>query len=490
MINMNTIPVDIRIPGNYIEIDNTKAYRGLSGIPTRVLVIGQKLAAGSQAALIPALMTGKDQAISYFGRGSMLAHMIERMKAANPFVEIHAIAQDDNVAGVAAAGSIAFNGAASEAGTLNVYIAGRRVQVAIAAADADTAQATKLANAINAATDLPVTAAVDGVNTKKVNITSRHKGECGNTLNIRVNYYQDERTPAGMTTTIVAMSGGSGNPLVANVIAAIGDAWFTDFVMPYTDTANLVAMEAELLERFGGLAMIDGHVFLGQSDTHANLITKGQSRNTPFASMMGAKGSPTPPYEWAAVLAAVSAFNLKNDPARPLQTLQLPGILPPVAADLFTMTERDLLLRNGISTFVVDAGSNVVIERVITMYRTNPFGAVDPSFLDIETMKTLAYLRFDLRNYMALTYPRYKLANDNTAFSRGDAVVTPSMIKASIISRFMLWEENGLVEDVQQFKADLLVERSTTDLNRVNALIPANIINQLRVFAGKIEFRL
>lgn len=489
-VSFNLVPADIRVPGQYIEIDNSKAYRGLSGIPTKVLVIGQKLAAGTQAPLTPVMITRADQARKLFGIGSQLAHMLEKFLNANSYTPVYAIAQVDEGAGVAATGSITFTGPATAAGTLNVYIAGRRVRTVVTAAQTAAQIATAAIAAINADTDLPVTALIDGVNTAKVNLTARHKGECANFIDVRVNYYQDEALPAGVTAAVVALSGGTANPEVQDVVDVIGDEWYTDIVMPYTDTANLAVMEAELADKFGPLKMIDGHLYTHISDTHGNLVTKGQSRNSPHNSWMGSKKSPTPPYEWAAVLAAVCSYHLKIDPARPVQTLPMPGILPPVITDRFTLEERNILLFNGVSTFRVDDGGTVIIERVITTYRENSFGALDPSYLDIETLKTLTYLRFDTRNFIAIQYPRYKLADDGTNFARGQAVVTPSVIRASLIARFRLWEEVGLVEGIEQFKEDLIVERDTSDPNRINALIPPDIVNQLRVFAGLVQFRL
>ncbi|SMF85927.1 phage tail sheath C-terminal domain-containing protein, partial [Tistlia consotensis] len=248
--------------------------------------------------------------------------------------------------------------------------------------------------------------------------------------------------------------------------------------------------EAKLADNFGPLKMIDGHAWAAASGTHAELGTLGDGRNSPHLTIMGAKGSPTPPWEWASVLASVAAYYLSIDPARPLQTLTLPGLLAPLVEDRFTYAERDLLLFDGISTFRVDSGGAVVVERAITTYKTNAFGAADASFLDVTTLKTLTLLRFDLRNLIALRFPRHKLANDGTVFSRGQAVVTPRVIRSEIVARFRQWEEQGLAEDVDQFKADLIVERDANDPNRVNALVPPNIVNQLRVFAGQIQFRL
>ncbi len=489
-ISFNQIPINLRVPGAYIEISNEKANRGLNAYPTRVLVIGQKLASGTAASNTPLLITSIAQAIAYFGQGSQLAHMLERFKTANSFLEVWAIAQADNGAGVAATGKIAVTGPASAAGTINLYIAGRQVQVAVAATNTAAQVATAIAAAITAQTSLPITAAVNGVNNFEVDLTARHKGLNGNDIDLRVNYHQDEKLPAGITLTLTAMSGGTANPDIADVFAAIGDDWYTAFVCAYNDSSNLVKLETEMAERFGPLKMLEGHYYIAYSASHANLVTKGQGRNSPQGSALGAYKSPTPPYEMAALLGAVCAYNLQIDPARPVQRLPLPGMMAPSIVDRFTLEERNILLHNGISTFIVGADGTVYLERVVTSYRLNPAGVDDPSYLDIESMHTLAYLRYDTRTAILQRFPRYKLANDGTNFGEGQAIVTPSIIRNFLISRFKLWEEVGLVENFEQFKTDLLVERNVTDPNRVDAIIPPDIINQFRVFAGKVEFYL
>ena len=49
----------------------------------------------------------------------------------------------------------------------------------------------------------------------------------------------------------------------------------------------------------------------------------------------------------------------------------LPGILAPADADLFNPPERNILLQNGLSTFVTLGDGTVAIERVITENRTD-----------------------------------------------------------------------------------------------------------------------
>jgi phage tail sheath gpL-like len=52
--------------------------------------------------------------------------------------------------------------------------------------------------AINANLDLPVTS---GVAANVVTVTHRHKGSCGNDFDMRVNYQDGEKTPAGVTSS-------------------------------------------------------------------------------------------------------------------------------------------------------------------------------------------------------------------------------------------------------------------------------------------------
>lgn len=486
-VSFNEIPVDIRTPGQYIEIDNTKAIKGLPTQDRKLLILGQRLTAGTVAQGVPTRVTSAAAAVGYFGRGSMLAGMIAAAKQANPYSDLWAVALDDNGAGAAATGTITFTGSPTEAGTLKLYIGGQRLQVGVAAGEAVATSAANTAAAINAALDLPVTASSAlGV----VTLTARHKGECGNGVDVRLNYYQGEATPKGMAVAIAAMSGGTGNPNVATAIAALGGDQYYTIVSPWTDTSNVAALETELATRWGPMAQKTGHAFHGLSGSHGTLTTYGAARNSPHSTFIGAYQSPTPPYLWAAVLGAVCEYHGAIDPARPFQTLELPGLLAPQVSARFTREERNLLLKDGISTFLVGQDGKVYIERVITTYQTNAFGVEDLSYLDLETKWTVDYIRYAVRARIALRYPRYKLADDGTQFAPGQAIVTPRHIRAELLGLFRELEAVGLVENFDQFKDDLLVVRSNSDANRVNAVIPPDIVNQFRVFAAAIQFRL
>jgi len=190
----------------------------------------------------------------------------------------------------------------------------------------------------------------------------------------------------------------------------------------------------------------------------------------------------------AAVNAVIGIGSIARDPARPLQTLVLPGVLPPPPGDRWTLEERNLLLYDGSSTYFVDAGGQVCIERQITTYQTNAYGVDDPSYLDVTTPYTLGYIRYATKARITQKFGRHKLADDGTKFGPGQAIVTPSIIRAELLALFRELEEMGLVENFEQYAEELVVERDATDRNRLNVLGNPDLVNQFTLFAKQIQF--
>lgn len=483
-ISFNQVPANLRVPFVYVEFDNSNAVQGPQLQPYKGILIGQKLAAGTITALTPTLITSADQAAVLAGAGSMLHNMAQAWFASNQYTPIYIIAFDDPGAGVAATNTITITGTPTAAGTLTTYIAGRRVQSAVALAASVTVIAAALAAAINADTSMPVTAAAAaGV----VTLTNKHKGLHGNDLDVRLNY-NGETTPAGVVATIVLPVNGSGVPVFAPLFAAMGDEFYNVWVNPYTDTASLADINVELQSRAGPLRQIDAVAFGAKKGTVGALSTFGSGLNSQFLTIMATQNSPTPTWEYAAEYGALAASYLQRDPARPLQTLQFSWIKAPKITDRFTNQERNLLLFDGIATSRTTPDGFVAIERTVTTYQKNSFGADDTSYLDVETIFTLSYLRYDFRNAILRKYPRHKLANDGTKFGDGQAIVTPNVIRVECVNKFREWESIGLVEGVDQFKRDLIVERNISDPNRLDVVLPPDLVNQFRVMGVKLSF--
>ncbi|NWB92332.1 phage tail sheath subtilisin-like domain-containing protein [Pseudomonas agarici] len=477
----------LRKPGVYSEIDNSKAVRGPQPVSYRRLLIGQKLSGGIAPANTLIRITSPAQADVQFGDGSMLSGMVRAVMAIDTYTELQVLPVIDNAAGVASTATLAFTGPATSSGTVELMIAGRRVSVGVISADTATAIATATAAAITATADMPVTALAA---TGTVTLTSRHKGEAGNTLDARVNYYTGQVLPAGVAVTISAFTGGSGNPDLGAALAALGDEWFQVWGLPYSDSATLATVKTELNSRFAWDREIEAHAFTAARGSQGSLGSLGDSHNNQHLVIMMANDEPMPAYEKAAETMAIAALYAAIDPARPIQNLQYAWCLAPAAADKFTNQERNLLLFDGIATSKVNNDGTMVVERLITTYKTNTAGGPDISYLDSETLFTLMYIRHDWRDYILRKYPRHKLADDGARYGIGQPVVTPVVMKAEAISKFREWERLGLVENMADFKANLIAERNESDPNRLDLLLPPDLVNQLRIVANKIQFRL
>ncbi len=265
-MDFNQIPDDLRVPLAYIEFDNSRANTGAVTSQHRRLVIGQMRSSGTATAGELIRVTRPDQGQPLFGEGSMLAEMVRATLDTDQFIETWAIALEDDAAGQAATGSIQISSPPTAAGTLVLYIAGQRIRVGVAADDEVADVATNAAAAINALGRLPVTASAA---TDTVTLTCRWKGATGNDIDLRANYYSGEELPAGLALTFTAMSGGTANPDIAPAIAGMAGTWFKTVVMPYTDTANLDALAAELEERWGPIKASDGVAYAAFRGTHA-----------------------------------------------------------------------------------------------------------------------------------------------------------------------------------------------------------------------------
>lgn len=488
-VSFNSIPTALRVPFVAAEFDSSKASQGPALLAYSALMIGQKITAGSGVANTIYPVTSADDLIAIAGRGSQLHRMAIAWFASNNSTSLSVGVLDDNGAAVVATGTVTISTAATADGTLALYLGGTRITVAVTALDAVGTIATAVAAAINADLDLPVTAiAAAGI----VTLTHRNKGLNGNDFDIRANFLSGDAFPAGVTIAIVGMASGATNPVLTTLIAAMGDVWYQIIVNPYTDAVSLSALEAELSDRFGPLRMIDGVAIGSAAGSHSTLTSLGNTRNSQHSCIVAQPGANplTPPDEFAAETGAIAAKYAAIDPARPLQTLPYAHAIQPAEADLFTLEERNLLLFDGIGTTRSAAGGVVQVERPITTYQTNPSGAADTAYLDMTTMLTLLYLRYSFRARMLLRYPRHKLASDGTRFGAGQAVITPLLGKAEAVGWFREMESLGLVENFDQFKADLVVERNGVDPNRLDFLLPPDLINQLIVTAAQIAFRL
>ena len=488
-ISFTQVATNEKIPGYYGEISTVNANQGTYDYPTRILVAGQMLSDGVADALSKNIIVDPKQALELFGRGSQLALACQKILEIQDTIEIHAVPQEDLGASATASGSILIDTAPTVSGTLYLYIGGERLTIGVSATDTEAEIATAIVAAITEANDeLLVEAAVNGVTAEQVDITSKHAGLIGNEIRIAANYYGDERDPTNFAKTVTQLSGGTANPDIGDVIDVIEGDWFSDIHMPYTDTDNLVLMEAEIKDRYSATGKLDAHVYVSTRGTFSENYTFSDGRNSGLVSNLDVPADALEPaWLWSAAVCAWGAFWSNQHPARPYKGLVLKGIKPPPTVR--TTTERRILLSNGCSTWTVNANGEVVIERLVTMYQENDGGIEDETFLDITTPKTFSHIRYDHNAYISTLYfgAEGKVLTENEdAAAVSDILVTPKTIAASSKARSTLWVQKGWVSEVLNIKAEV----DSNDETRVNMLMSLDITNPLMILATKLDMRL
>lgn len=487
-IGFQTIPQDLRVPLFYAEFDNSRA--GPSAYPQRALLIGQATVATVAAA--PAYAATAAEVEALCGPGSMIAAMMRAYRANDPLGEVWILPLQDAAASAAATGTVAVTGPAAAAGVIALYVAGRRVPVAVSSGDAADAIAAAIAAAVNAEPRLPVTAAADGA---EVTLTARNGGTLGDGIDVRHSYLGSaggEALPAGVGLAITAMSGGAADPDLSGLAEVLGDEEFDFICTPYTGAAELNALRdlmGDASGRWSYARQVYGHVWSARAGTTAELIAFGQGRNDQHATVVDCGGCPTPPAEAAAAYMAACAVALKADPARPLQTVSVLGVLPPPVGQRRTFTEQQSLLSNGVAQMAYGRDGSASVLRAVTTYRQNRFGQPDTSYLDAETLYTLMAIVRRLRQAVTQKFARSKLADDGTRFGPGQPIVTPSAFKAELVAQYAALEAEGLVEDADGFAEATIVLRNPTDPSRLDVLYAPNLVNGLRVLAVLAQFR-
>lgn len=487
-VSFNQIPEALRLPLCYVEFDNSGALMATPVMEWRVLLLGAAEPDCAGPLMTPTLITSADQAARLWGQGSMIASMFRFAKRQGGMLETWGLAVPDPEAAVAATGEVTISGACSQAGIISLYIGGERVRVVAKPGEEVAAIAARLAAAINADGELPVKAQVQADKAGSILLTCRWKGATGNDIDLRVNYASDDALPQGLHVACAAMSNGAGAPEMDGVIAIFGDTWWKAMACPWLAKSERDVLEEWLDTQFGPLRQQECQVFGAFRGTLAQASAFGNAGNSELVSVMALGASPSNPWDMAAAYALTAATSLADDPARPLQTLELTGIKAPARQDRWNMEERNILLFDGMATYMVASDDTVQIERGVTMYQKNSWGVADPSYLDVQTPATLGYWRYAVRSRITQKFPRCKLADDGTRYGAGQAVVTPSVIRAELVALHAELEEMGLLENAAAFKADLVVERNKDDRNRLDVVATPDLVNQFRIFAMQTRF--
>lgn len=458
-----TIPSVLK-PGDYFEFNTTLGARSLATNDQKLAILAQRTSAASVAPLVPVNIFSVEEAADSFGRGSQAHRMAAAAINANQYIQLTVVGIDDDGGAVEATGTVTLSGPSTGSGQVRLLVCNTLVAVAVRENDTADALAAGLVSAVNSNTDLPVTAsAADNV----VTLTARNKGACGNEIGLVAT-----TTATGVTATLAPMSEGQGDPSLSPALASIFSAGHTLVISPYTSADALSLLSVHLNNVSGPLEQRGAMGVTGWNGTLAAGTTLTTALNAPRVTTGWHDGSQLPNGELAAVYAAIIAS--EPDPARPLQTLVLPGLDITPQSKWPGRTEQENALANGLAPFEV-VGSSVEIVRAISTYVKDAEGVTDRTLMDITIIRSLDYVRLACRTRISQRFPREKLTDARIAKMRSELLD-------------VLYKLEGLeiVENVDINKAQLAVTRDAQDDSRADANIPAAIVRGLHVFAGTI----
>jgi phage tail sheath gpL-like len=497
------VPASFKLPLFWATVDGSMA--GNLNENGTVLLVGQMLGsahgpsnAGTATPNVQVPVGSDALAQNMFGAGSILERMVQAFLNNNTTNELWALPVLDGV-GTAATGTIDLSGTITGSGVLSLYIAGQLVSVGVASTDTPDSVAANTVTAINAFPELPVTAALTTSGGPNVTLTSKNKGGICNDITLQLNYlgvYGGEATPTGLVVTMPAqLTGGTGEPNFTAAISAIQTQEFDYVAMPYTDTGSMTAWNTEYgfgpTGRWNYTRQQYGFIVNFYRGDYADLLEWGLAQNSPVMSTIGMEQQvPSPVWEASAAYCASAALGFSDDPARPLQTLELLGILPASLQNRFTTQQRAALVNSGIATQYVNPSGNMAIEREQLQYQFNVYGQSDTAFALLTTPSTLQALLQRMKSSITTKYPRVKLFPDGTALGPGQAAVTPTIIAGELVSEYSSAMYDGLVSNMAAFKAGLLVEINDQNPNRLDVLWDPTLAEQLRQMTVLAQFRL
>lgn len=482
-ITFSEIPQALRYPGAYIEIDGSQA--GLGGDLPSVLLVGQKLATGLAAAGEIVLLSGVEDAKAKAGAGSMLAQMAARYRKVDPTFDLYMLPYADNPAGVAATGTLNVTAAATAAGVLALYIAQRAIMVGIAVGQTAAQIATAIAAAItDAGIDIPVTAAAAGA---VVTLTARHKGTCGNAIDVRLNFY-GEQTPAGLGLTLTALANGAGDPAPGDLTAMIGQKWFRYVALGINDAATLAAWHAESQARYKPPVQAGFRAFAAHRGDYAAAAAFGVTKNYEHIADLSIGLNPPTTWEAAATLCAAAAPRLYNNPVISLEGTPLPGML---AVSYHDWTNANSLLFKGMSLMEVGKDGACYIKRLISMYQTRSDGSTDDAYLDINVAEVMERIRYEQRIGAIQKFRGTVAAKTDEGYRPGLPITTEDSVRAFLLSLYqhVLMAEYGWVQAYSYYKGTLIVEQDPDNPSRFNFRDDPVVNSPFYILAGRSRFR-
>lgn len=488
--------------------------------PHRILVVGQKTAAGSAAsgALVTNIQNDRSVINALFGANSQIAGAIRNARRYNTKTRIDAIPLSDNGSGVAAVGAFVVTGTATASGTLSVIVGSKKdfnFEIPVASGDTAAAIATAIFNAVNANDEVPTTASNGTAGT--ATITADNKGTVGNTIGLKV-----EGSVTGISVAVTAMTGGSVDPVLTTLFDPIADERYQTIVYPWATSGAVETVKDFLDARFNvSNKVLDGVAMIAIDDTFSNLISTSGALNSQSLCIIVDKlisetdhrgGSVLEiPYAKSAQISGIRALRLTDDApisrfvisrsasldrfggialaSLPYFNTPVPSLPLPDFADGWTSDEQEDLKASGVSVYGSNlSGTEVILGEFVTTYKTDPASNEDITFKYLNYVDTSSAVReYFFNNYKA-TFAQCRLTEG--ALIPGRAMANPASIEAASSRFYKALADEALVQSgeaaAQFFKQNLVISIDLASGSASIAMVTP-IVTQFRQLLATIQ---
>jgi len=459
---------------------------------------------------VPALVTSPEEAAATYGAGFMIHRLVKQNMLGSNNGETWVQPQSE-VAGNQATGTITFSGPATAAGTVYCYIAGIKVEASVANADTSDDVATALVAAITADTDLPVTAAVNGVTTDQVDITAKSTGPWGDKISLTFNWGFQEAFPAGISAVVVAMTGGTGTPSMSDALDGLGtgddanEDHYTDIVHGYLqdsttldalstyngDGNTAVGLYSKTVARpFRSLV---GDVVAGSGGLSA-LVSLADGRKTDRTSgVIAVPGSPNHPAEVASLAMGVMA-RLNNNRAEESPIWQiLSGLIPGAVADRWTSnyTSRDTAVQGGISPTIIEGGA-VLMQNTLTFFRPDSIPPSSNGYASQRNVSIIQNMLYNLKNnFRSTKWEGVSIVEDVAKVANivdRQKARSIESVKDDLVALVNSFRDNAWVYEVDDYTIPNISVQIRTGTTGFDSIVPVILSGECGIIDTQIEF--
>lgn len=489
------------VPGSYVEVNFAQGETTGSSSQRVMLCLANKTSAGSATVdtviygpdtLIP-LQTEADM-IALGGVGSEAHRMFRRIAAVNRDTAVYWVFVTAS-AGTAASGTFLITGVASGNGNHRCWVGDEFADTAIASGDAVDTIGAAIAVSINAKTHWPVTAAYNS-GTDTVTLTAKVAGPRGNWIRFQCAITSGITTTTGATSDGFLTSGATADSNTA-ALATILSRRFYYIVSAAEDATQFGALVSQINTQAAPTTGIRQRAFAGSVDTLANATTIATGINAARAEIIWQEKGQWTPAELAANNAAFYALFEDSDNPRTnfigsgtdaitAQYWKVPKSRVDSAAP--TRASVKSALNNGLSPIAVtSAGSTYLVDRITS--RSLSGATADYRIRDAHKVTICDFFADDVQAKAALQMAGKRIANDppEGAKAPGPQVATPSTFRGLIVSVLNSYANNDLLQNVEQIKAGLIVQRETNPSTRMSARVPLQPIDNFEQAAVAVD---